>query len=103
MGELYSIKDALYEPMGMCLSKKMISNGTSEYVQGVEVPYDYSGVVPDGYDLIVLDKCKMMIFQGPKYDDKHFETEVAKVMKAVEEYDPTLFGFEWADDAAPIF
>lgn len=102
-GELCSIKGALYEPMGMWLPKKLIRTNTSEYVQGVEVPFDYDGIIPDGYELITLDACKMMIFQGPKYDDKDFESEVAKVMQAIDDYDPTPFGFEWADDEAPRF
>lgn len=102
-GVLCSVKGALYEPMGMWLPKKLIAPGTSEYVQGVEVPTDYSGEVPQGYELISLEPCKMMIFQGPKYDDENFEEEVLKVMKAIEEYDPKEFGFKWADEQAPRF
>ena len=102
-GELCSIKGALYEPMGMWLPKKLIKQGTSEYVQGVEVPINYDSAIPDGYDLITLDACKMMIFQGPKYDEENFQEEVAKVMNAVDEYDPSPFGFVWADDFAPRF
>ncbi len=102
-GVLCSVKEALYEPMGMWLPKKLIANNTSLYVQGVEVPYDYSGVVPNGYDLITLDQCKMMIFQGPKYDDKDFQDEIGKVMEAIDEFDPAPFGFEWADEEAPRF
>ncbi|MEX1377774.1 MAG: AraC family transcriptional regulator [Eubacteriales bacterium] len=102
-GELCSIKGALYEPMGMWLPEKLIAKGTSEYVQGVEVPYDFNGIIPDGYDLITLEECKMMIFQGPKYEEEDFQEEIAKVMEAIKEYDPTPFGFEWADDSAPSF
>ena len=102
-GELCSVKQALYEPVGMWLPNKLIKKGTSEYVQGVEVPFGYNDVVPDGYELISLDACKMMIFQGPKYDDKDFMEEVGKVMDAIEEYDPIPFGFVWAADEAPRF
>ena len=102
-GELCSIKDALYEPMGMWLPTRLIKKGTSKYIQGVEVPTDYQGIVPDGYDLIELKPCKMMIFQGEKYDDENFGQEVSKVMKAIDNYDPTAFGFEWADSDAPRF
>jgi AraC-like DNA-binding protein len=102
-GELCSIKEALYEPMGMWLPPKLIKSGTSVYVQGVELPDDYSGIVPEGYDLIDLEPCKMMIFQGPKYDDEDFRAEVSKVMVAIKHYDPIAFGFMWADDQAPRF
>ena len=102
-GVLCSVKGALYEPMGMWLPKKLIKPGTSEYVQGVEVPEDYKLEVPQDCELIHLDPCKMMVFQGPKYDDEDFEQEVMMVMRAVDDYDPTPFGFEWADDNAPRF
>lgn len=102
-GELCSIKGALYEPMGMWLPPKLIKPGTSLYVQGVEMPDDYDGPVPDGYDLITLAPCKMMIFQGEKYDDDNFQVEVSKVMEAIDDYDPEPFGFVWAPDDAPRF
>ena len=102
-GVLCSVKGALYEPIGMWLPGKLIKPGTSQYVQGVEVPQDYSLEVPEGYELISLEPCKMMVFQGPKYDDDNFEEEILKVMQAIDEYDPTDFGFEWADDDAPRF
>ncbi len=102
-GQLCSIKGALYEPMGMWLSPKLIAPGTSQYVQGVEVPLDYDKGIPNGCELISLDACKMMIFQGRKYDDENFEEEVLSVMRAIDAYDPTPFGFAWADNDAPRF
>ena len=45
-GLLSSIKEALYEPIGMWLPKKFRPEGTSEYAQGVEVAMDYNGEVP---------------------------------------------------------
>ena len=35
-------------------SRKLIPEGTSRYVQGVEVPDGYSGVVPEGFEMIDL-------------------------------------------------
>ena len=101
--ELTSIKEALYEPIGMWLPPKLIAPGTSLYVQGVEMPADYDGPVPEGYELIDLEPCMMMIFQGQQYDDEYFEEEVGMVMKAIDNYDPEPFGFVWASDAAPRF
>lgn len=102
-GELCSIKGALYEPMGMWLPPKLIKPGTSLYVQGVEIPEDFSGIIPEGYDLIDLEPCQMMIFQGEKYDDENFQEEVGKVMKAIDKYDPEPFGFVWAPNDTPRF
>lgn len=102
-GVLTSVKEALYEPVGLWLPKKLIPAGTSEYVQGVELPLNYDKPIPAGYDLITLEPCKMMVFQGQLYDDKDFESEVLSLMKMIDTYDPSLYGFAWADEEAPRF
>jgi len=69
---LSSVKEAMYETIGMWLPKHLIREGTSQHVQGVEVPLDYANVVPEGYELIELPSCSMMVFQGEPYDDTDF-------------------------------
>ena len=44
--------------MWLWLPKKYINAGTSEYVQGVEVAMDYSGEIPEGFDIIELHPVK---------------------------------------------
>lgn len=100
---LTSIKEALAEPMGLWLPQKLILPGTSIYVQGVEVPANYSGDVPEGFELIDLEPCQVMIFQGPPYDDADFSDAIDAVWQAIDQYDPTLYGFIWAHDEAPRF
>lgn len=102
-GILCSIKEALLEPMGLWLPEKFRNPNTSLYAQGVEVPANYSGEVPEGFDLIHLPACKMMIFQGPPYQDDHFEEAIGEVWEALKTYDPKLYGFDWAEDDAPRF
>lgn len=102
-GMLSSVKEALYEPIGMWLPNHLIKEGTSKYVQGVEVPLDYDKPIPEGYDLIELPPCKMMVFQGEPYDDEKFMNEISSVWKSIENYNPELYGFEWAEDEAPRF
>lgn len=102
-GILCSIHEAVEEPMGLWLPKKLIPEGTSSYVQGVEVPMDYSGVIPEGFEIMELEPCKMMIFQGPSYDDADFEEEIVAVKEAIEKYDPTIYGYRWAYEDAPCF
>lgn len=104
-GVLCSVKQALYEPVGMWLPQGMISPGTSTYAQGVEVPADYGGVVPPGFDLLTLAPTKMMVFQGPRYENEEedFEQAIAELQQAMADFDPGLYGFEWADEMAPRF
>ncbi len=100
---LSSVKEALYEPIGMWLPKKLRPTGTSQYVQGVEVPVEYKNQVPEGFELVELQPCKMMVFQGPPYDDANFMAEVGAVMEFVQQFDPSLYGYAWADEDAPRF
>jgi AraC-like DNA-binding protein len=103
-GVLTSVKEALYEPVGMWLPDHLIKEGTSKYVQGVEVPLDYNNEIPEGFDLIELPPCKMMVFQGEPYeDDENFESEISNVWKAIENYNPEIYGFQWAEQEAPRF
>lgn len=102
-GLLSSIKEALYEPIGLWLPDSLRPCGTSRYAQGVEVPDHYNGEIPDGFDLIDLPPCKMMMFQSAPYDDIRFQEVITGVMEAINQYDPTQLGYEWDDDAAPRF
>ncbi len=94
-GILESIPNALYEPAGFWLPKEMIPKGTSEYVQGVEIPFDDQTLPPEGFDLITWDQTLMMIFQGEPYPDEHFMDEIPLVQKHIENFNPQLYGYEW--------
>lgn len=102
-GILVSIREAMYEPAGMWLPDKLIKPGTSKYVQGVEVPMDYRGEVPEGFDIIELPPCKMMVFQGEPYEDEKFGEAIEELWEVMKKYDPRIYGFEWADEDAPRF
>lgn len=100
---LSSIREALYEPIGMWLPQNMITPGTSVYAQGVEVPESFSGEIPKGYEIVDLPACKMMVFQGPPFPDEKFEDAISSLWEVMKTYDPKIYGFEWADEEAPRF
>lgn len=100
---LLRVKEALGEPMGLWLPEQFILEGTSKYVQGVEVPANYEGVLPEGFDLIDLPPCKYLIFQGTPYEDDRFQEAISCFWQALESFDPSLYGFKWAPEAAPRF
>jgi hypothetical protein len=77
--------------------------GTSEYVPGVEVAIDYAGAVPAGFELVDLPACKMMVFQGPPFEDKDFEQAIASLWDVMKSYRPETYGFKWADADGPRF
>ena len=100
---LSGIEQALHEPAGMWLPPSMIRPGTSKYVQGVEVSADYNGPVPDGFEVIELPACKIMVFQGEPFKDEDFSEAIGDLWETINRYDPQVYGFEWADDDAPRF
>ena len=77
---LTEIKEALYEPVGVWLPENMRPAGTGIYAHGVEVPEDFKGLVPDGFEVMELPACQMMVFQGEPYDDEIFEEAEGKCM-----------------------
>ena len=101
------IKEALYEPVGVWLPdnmrKPVLGNpeATGKYAHGVEVPVDYNGEIPDGFDIIDLPPCKMLIFQGEPYDDEFYEQAIGALWERVETFNPEVYGYEYADDLAP--
>lgn len=101
-GVLTSVKEALFEPAGFWLSDNLIKKGTSMYVQGVEVPFDYSGEIPVGFELIDLDACTYLVFNGQPFNDEDFMEEIGIVMDAISEFKPEVYGYTW-DDKAPTF
>jgi len=101
--ELRVVKDALYEPISVWLPENLRKPGTSVYCMGVEMPADYKGPVPAGYEIIDLKPCKMMVFQGQPYDDANFQQAIGDIWALMKTYNPELYGFKWADDDAPRF
>ncbi len=101
--DLCGIKDALYEPIGMWLPENLRKPGTSVYAQGVEMPADYNGPVPEGFEIIDLPSCKMMVFQGQTFDDENFQEAISDLWEVMNTYNPELYGFTWADEDGPRF
>ncbi|MCM1533712.1 MAG: AraC family transcriptional regulator [Corallococcus sp.] len=97
-GILTSIKSISGEPVCLWLPQKYIQQGTSEYVQGVEVPCDYNDVVPDGFDVITLPAAKYLMFQGEPFAEENFGAAIEEVQAAIKKYDPSVIGYKWDSD-----
>ena len=96
-GLLTSIKSLSGEPVSMWLPAHLIKPGTSTYVQGVDVPLDYSEPVPEGMDLIDLPSAKYLMFQGEPFEEENYGDAIEEVWKAISKYNPSNIGFEWDD------
>lgn len=94
-GLLTSIKSISGEPVCLWLPKSYMKEGTSEYVQGVEVSKDYDGVIPEGFDVIDLPKCKYLMFQGEPFQEEDYCEAIEQVKDAIKKYDPSIINYEW--------
>lgn len=102
-GELLSFTDTLMEPAGYWLPQKMQAE-RSTYVQGIEVAVDYSGVIPQKYDIIDFPEGYYMIFQGEPYpeNEAEFYTKINELQNAIKDFNFELYGFQ-IDDKMPRF
>lgn len=69
----------------------------------MEVPADYAGEVPEGFEVIDMPPCKMMVFQSQPFADDKFEDAISDLWAVMQTYDPEIYGFQWADEDGPRF
>lgn len=100
---LCGIKEALYEPVGVWLPKNMRLTEEGIYAHAVEVPADYSGDVPEGFDVIDLEPCSYLIFQGEPYEDSKYQDAVGACMERIGRFNPEVYGYRYCDEVFPKF
>lgn len=99
-GLLVSMKSICGEPVCMWLPEAYRKPGTSEYVQGVEVPMDYDGAVPEGFDVITLPKTDYLLFQGEPFEEENYAEAIEQIWEAKKKYVPEVHGYAW-DETKP--
>lgn len=78
--------------------------GTSGAAFALEVPIDYDLDIPEGFDLLDLPPFLYMCFQGEPYEDENwFGCAHEELARAIANYKPDLYGYEYAKDRAPHF
>lgn len=94
-GLLTSMKSLGGEPVCLWLPKEYIKPGTSEYVQGVELPVDYDGEIPEGFDVIELPTASYLMFQGEPFEEEDYCQAIDAVQEAIGRYEPSVLGYVW--------
>ena len=97
-GILVSMKSLCGEPVCMWLPEKYRKAGTSVYVQGVEVPVDYNGAIPENFDVIEFPAAKYLMFQGEPFKEEYYCEAIEEIWSAIKKYDPSVLGYEWDED-----
>ena len=101
-GILTSIKSISKEPVCLWLPKKYQKSNTSEYVQGVEVSVDYNGIIPDGFEVIILPETTYLMFQGEPFIEEEYEAAIEAIWNAIEKFNPSGLGYQWDKDRPRI-
>ena len=99
-GLLTSMDSLCGEPVCLWLKPPYQKPGTSSYVQGVEVPADHVGPVPEGFDVLDLPEAEYLVFQGEPFREEDYAQAILAVEQAMDRYDPSLIGYRW-DEGAP--
>lgn len=99
-GLLTSMDSLCGEPVCLWLPDAYRKPGTSIYVQGVEVPVEYKGIIPDGFDVITLPEAEYLQFQGEPFREEDYGQAIQAVQHAMGKYVPSIIGYEW-DDSNP--
>jgi len=101
---LETVPGALDKPVQIDLPPCMITPGTSLAAAALEVPADFSGEIPEGFEIIDLPPHLYMWFNGAPYEDERMYGEAhQELYRAIDNYKPELYGYEYAKDSAPVF
>lgn len=99
-GLLTSIRSISGEPVCLWLPKHLRRPAANEYVQGVEVESDYTGPVPEGFEVIDLPAAKYLLFRGEPFNDEDYAIAINEIWDAEKKYNPEFIGYTW-DDTNP--
>lgn len=101
-GLLTSIKSLSGEPVCLWLPEKYREPVTNSYVQGAEVPMDYTGPVPAGFDVITLPEAAYLELRGEPFEEEHFEDAIREIWKAEEKLNLESMGYRKDDESPKI-
>lgn len=99
-GTLLSMDSLCGEPICLWLPERFKKPNTSTYVQGVEALADYTGPVPEGFDVIEFPAADYLMFQGEPFAEEDYCDAISAVQQAMNGYDPDIIGYCW-DDSNP--
>ena len=93
-GILSSIRTLDGEPVCMWLPEQLRKPRANVYVQGAEVPADYDGAVPEGFEVIDLPAGDFLMFRGEPFEEEHYVDAIQEVWEAEKKFDMALNGYE---------
>ena len=103
-GLLNSIPEKLDTAALIELPDGLREEGFSAIASGIEVPLNFDKPLPEGYKTAILDNCTMLYFQSEPYEkDEDFCIAIDSTYRAIRQYDPSSFGYQYDYSSAPTF
>lgn len=59
---------------------------------------DYTGIVPDGFDVITLPEADYLMFQGEPFKEEDYCEAILALQDSISKYDPSIIGYSWDED-----
>lgn len=56
---------------------------------------DYSGPVPEGFDVITLPEADYLMFKGEPFEEEDYCQAIEEIRDAAGKYDPSTAGYVW--------
>lgn len=79
-------------------------DGKKGYLYGIEVPPSYNGEVPKGMECFLIPESHYVVFHYQPYDYNNLESSVGEALsKAIKEWNPAEYGYEYNDDVNPTY
>lgn len=90
------------EPVSLWLPDHLMPEGTSRYAQGVEVPDDFQGDIPQGFELIKLPSSTYLKFHDTPFEDENYAEAIDSLRQKMAKFDPTDMNYEWDDEVPRV-
>ncbi|PKM61783.1 MAG: AraC family transcriptional regulator [Firmicutes bacterium HGW-Firmicutes-21] len=75
-------------------------NGIRSYFYGLGVPLDYSGEIPEGFEIREIPESYYLVFYHPPFDYlRDNDTVMSKVESLAWNFDPSTKGYKWNEEA----
>ena len=98
-GTIDSMSHVAHPILGCHTAGWFYENGNKGYSYGLGLPLDYSGEIPDGFEVYEYPDSYYLMFYHPPFD---FLKDCAEVMRRVENlawsFDPATKGFAWNEN-----
>lgn len=98
---LTKIEGALYEPVAVWLPERLTKENCGPYAHGVEMPLEYEGEVPEGFDIIELPACTYFKFQGEPFEDENNKEAIEETIEFLDRFKPEVHGYRYAPEVGP--